>query len=131
MSTEYSDAGASSSGSGNDSGVALVWIGAALVLASWIIFEVIAAEYFVATVSIVIAAVVLALPRLAPDAVGAIAPLGAFTKVGGYALAFAGVVELLGDIRFGYLDGFVAVLGGLVAYAGYVLAFFGARSIKN
>ena len=131
MSTEYPDAGSSSSGSDNDSGVALVWIGAALVLASWIIFEVIAAEYFVSTVSIVIAAVVLALPRLAPDAVGAIAPLGAFTKVGGYALAFTGVVELLGDIRFEYLDGFAAVLGGLIAYAGYVLAFFGARSIKN
>jgi hypothetical protein len=131
MSAEHADANAGSSESGTNSGVALVWIGAALVLASFLVFEVIAGEYFVTTVALVLAAVVLALPRLALGAVTAIAPLPAFTKVGGYALAFAGLVEILDDIRFDAFDGFVSVLGGLVAYAGYVLAFMGARSIRD
>lgn len=126
MTSENYDAGAS----GDNSGVALVWIGAALVLASFVIFEVIAGEYFVTTAAVVLAAVILILPRLAPDAIGAIAPLPAFTKAAGYALAFAGVVELLADIRFDALDEFVAIVGALVAYAGYALAAYGAHSIK-
>jgi hypothetical protein len=110
--------------------VALVWIGAGLVLASWVVFELIARDYFVTTVALVLAAAVVVLPRVAPRAVAAIAPLDAFTKVGGYALAFVGVVELLDDLRFESFDGIMSFLGGLVAYVGYVLAFAGARSIK-
>ena len=131
MTADDTGANVGSSGSGNDSGVALVWIGAALVLGVWIIFEVIATEYFVTTVALVIAAAVLLLPRLAPDAIKAVAPLEALTKLGGYVLAFAGVVEILGDLRFEMFDGFVSVLGGVIAYVGYVLAFLGARSIKS
>ena len=131
MTAENSDANVSSSGSGNSSGVALIWIGAALVLGVWIIFEVITTEYFVTTVALVIAAAVLLLPRLAPDAIKAVAPLEALTKLGGYSLAFAGVVEVLSDLRFEVFDGFAAVLGGLIAYVGYVLAFVGARTIKS
>ena len=116
---------------GNDSGIALVWIGAGLVLASWIVFEIIVGEYFVSNVGLVLAASLVVLPRLAPRAVGAIAPLASFTKVVGYALAFSGVIELLDDLRFEALEDFASILGGLVAYAGYVLAFIGARNIKD
>ena len=128
MTAENHDTNAT--GSKDSSGVALVWIGAGLVLASFVIFEVIAEEYFVTTTAIVIAAAILLLPRLAPDAIAAIAPLPAFTKAAGFTLAFAGAVELLIDIRVGVLDEFVAILGALVAYAGYGLAAYGARSIK-
>lgn len=131
MATEQPDAGPSRTSSGNNSGIALVWIGAGLVIASWIVFEIIAGEYFVANVSLVLAASLLLLPRIAPKAIGAIAPLPAFTKVGGFALAFSGVIELLDDLRFDGLEDFVSVLGGLVAYAGYVVAFIGARAIKD
>lgn len=119
-----------SSGSDSKSGVALVWIGAALVLAAFVLFEIIAGEYFVTTTAVVLAAAILVLPRLAPDAIAAIATLPAFTKALGYFLALAGVVELLDDVRFDVLDEFVAIVGALVAYAGYGLAAYGARSIK-
>ena len=129
MANEQPDAGASESG--NDSGVALVWMGAGLVLASWVIFEIIVGEYFVSNVGLVLAASLVILPRLAPKALGRIAPLSALTKLGGYALAFSGVVELLDDLRFDGLEDFASVVGGLIAYAGYVLAFLGARNIKD
>lgn len=128
MTAENNDA--ISAGPEAKSGVALVWIGAALILAVFVVFEVIAAEYFVTTTAVVLAAGILVLPRLAPDAIGAIATLPAVTKVLGYLLAFSGVVELLDDVRFDVLDEFVAIVGALVAYAGYGLAAYGARSIK-
>ena len=129
MTAEQPDAGTPQSG--NDSGVALVWMGAGLVLASWVFFEIIVGEYFVSTLGTVLAASLILLPRLAPKAIGKVAPLSALTKLGGYALAFTGVVELLDDLRFDGLEDFASVVGGLIAYAGYVLAFLGARNIKD
>lgn len=113
------------------SGVAMVSLGAALVVGAWLLFELIATEYFVTTVAVVIAALIIGLPRLAPGALAEIAPPPVFARVGGYALAIVGVVELLEDLRFDNFDGFISVVGGLVAYAGYVLAFVGARAIRS
>ncbi len=108
------------------SSLGLVQIGCYLVLGVFVIFELIAGEYFVTNVALVVALGVVALPRLAPRAISKPA---VFAKVGGYLLAFAGVVEFLDDIRFDSYDGFVSVVGALIAYVGYVAAFLGARSI--
>ena len=121
MSTEGTPATA---GAGSSTG--LVQIGCYLIIGVFVIFELIARDYFVTNVALVVAIAVLALPRLAPKAIGA---LPAFTKVGGYLLAFAGAIEFLDDIRFDAYDGFLAIVGALVAYVAYVAAFLGARSI--
>lgn len=118
-------------GTTGGSGVAMVSLGAALVVGAWLLFELIATEYFVTTVAVVIAGLVIGLPRLAPGALAEIAPPDVFARVGGYALAIVGVVELLEDLRFDNFDGFISVVGGLVAYAGYALAFLGAQAIKS
>ena len=95
---------------------------------SWLIFEVIAEEYFVTTVAVALGLIILILPRFDVDAISAIAPLVAFLKVAGYALAFVGVVEIIDEIQAGIFDnGASTVIGALVAYAGYALAFFGAK----
>lgn len=131
MATEQPDEGGVPTEATNDAGVALVWIGAGLVLASWLIFEIIIGEYFVTNTSVVLAASLIVLPRIAPKAVRAMAPLWSFVKLLGYGLVLSGLVEFLDDIRFEGLEDFVSILGALVAYAGYVVVFFGARAIND
>lgn len=116
-------------GQGSATGVSMVQLASYIVWAVFLIFEVITEEYFVGSVGLVIAAGIIGLPRLAPGAVEAIAPVTSFVKVSGYLLAFTGVIELLVDIRAEVYDGFAAILGAVLAYVAYVLAFMGARSI--
>jgi hypothetical protein len=113
------------------SGTTMVQLASYLLWGVFFVFEVIAGDYYVANVGLVIAAAVIALPRLAPKAIEVIASVAAFTKVSGYLLAFSGVIELLDDIRFDSYDGFVSVLGAVLAYVAYVMAFVGARSIED
>ncbi len=106
----------------------LISLAALLVAGSWLIFEVIADEYFVTTVAVAIALLILVLPRIDARAITEIAPVYAFLQLSGYALAAVGVVEIIDEIQGGILDaGGTSIIGALVAYAGYVLAFFGAR----
>jgi hypothetical protein len=116
---------------GSTSAENLITLGALLVLASWILFEVIARDYFVTTVAVVLAGAIVALPRFDVEAIKAVAPVSAFLTAGAYALALTGVVELVDDIRYESFDGASATIGALVAYAGYVMAFVGARSTES
>jgi hypothetical protein len=109
--------------------VAMVRLSAMLLLAVFVIFEIIASEYYVANVGLVAALAVLALPTLAKSTIDRINP--AFMKIAGYVIAFSGVIELLDDVRFDVLDEFMAIVGALIAYAAYVMAFLGARGIKD
>ena len=126
-----SDEHAEATGTGTTSAENLITLGALLVLASWIIFEVIAEDYFVTTVAVVLAGAIVVLPRFDVAAITAVAPVSAFLTAGAYALALTGVVELVGDIQFEVFDGASSTIGALVAYAGYGLAFVGARQTNS
>ncbi|MDJ0498821.1 MAG: hypothetical protein QNJ89_13390 [Acidimicrobiia bacterium] len=124
---------AEESGSGNSnplagqSGETLVMWGSLAVLASWLIFDVISDEYGVTSLAVVLALLVVVMPRIDKDA---ITSMGAFTKAMGYGLAIAGVVELVADIDSNIFDaGGTTIIAALIAYAGYVLAFLGARQV--
>lgn len=127
------DTGSSSSNPlAGQSGDTLVTWGALLVLASWVIFEVIAEEYFLATSTVAVALVVAVLPRIDAAAITGVAPTGAFLKLAGYTLVALGIAELVYNIRINIFDqGASAIIGALVAYAGFILAFMGARAIKE
>ncbi len=113
------------------SGDTLVMWGALAVLASWIVFEVIAEEYFVSTLSTALAIFLVALPRLDGDAIKNLAKPASIAKFFGYLLVCAGVVEFVADMRGNIFDrGAAAIIGALVAYAGYALTFIGARKIE-
>ena len=121
----------SSSSSGNSnplagqSGETLVLWGAMAVLASWLIFDVITDEYGVSSLAVVLALVVVVMPRIDRDAISS---MGAFIKATGYGLAIAGAVELVADIDSTIFDaGGATIIAALIAYAGYVLAFLGAQ----
>lgn len=116
------------SGGVNLGGFDLVTVGALLVLASWVIFDLITDDYGPIYVGVVAALIIVALPRLDAGSITSIAPMSAFLKAGGYALALIGVVDILGDLETSILDaGGATIFGALVAWAGYVVAFVGAR----
>jgi hypothetical protein len=117
------------SGSPNVAGLDFVTLGALVVLASWVIFDVITDDYIVATVAAALAAAIVLLPRIDVAAVTSIAPVSAFLKLAGYTLAVVGLVELINDIESNLFDaGGATIFGAIVAYVGYVLAFVGARN---
>ncbi len=113
------------------SGDTLVMWGALLVVASWVVFETIAEEYFISTTSIAVALLLVVVPRIDSAAISSLAKPAAFAKVFGYLLVAAGLSEIVGDIRNNIFDaGGSTIIGALVAYAGYALTFMGARKIE-
>jgi len=113
------------------SGDTLVMWGAMVVLAAWVIFEVIAEEYFVSTLATALAIFLVVVPRIDGDAIKNLARPASIAKLGGYLLVATGVVELVADIRNNIFDaGAGTIIGALIAYAGYALTFIGARKIE-
>lgn len=111
------------------SGEGLVAFAGIILLAVWIIFDVLVDNYGMDNAVPVVAAAAVMLPRINRDTVEKVHRLPVIMKVLGWILAVIGVVEILIDIRFGIFDDFGVVVAALAAYAGYAMAFIGARSI--
>ena len=128
MAEESSSNAGGSNPLAGQSGETLVMWGALIVLASWIIFDVISDEYGITSLAVVLALIIVAIPRIDSEAITGVASMTAFAKAAGYGLAVTGVVELVADIDSNIFDaGGATIFGAIVAYAGYVLAFLGAR----
>lgn len=112
------------------SGEGLVALGGLVVVAGYIIFEVIVAEYFTNWLILLLAIAAAVLPRLNRETVEKVHPLAVMMKTLGYALGILGVLALINDLRFENYDDFASVLGALALYAGAALALVGARQIK-
>ncbi len=113
------------------SGEGLVAFAGIVLLANYVIFEVIFGEYFISYVLLLLAVAAALLPRLRRESVEAVLPLGTLMKVIGYGITILGVFEIVDDVRFDGYDDFGSIIAALAAYAGYAMAFLGARSIKN
>jgi hypothetical protein len=112
------------------SGETMVMAGAALVLSSYLIFQLISRDYGNSGVTVAAAILVLALFQFRPGWVTAIAPIPILLKTLGLIIATVGLLQFLGDVRSEIFDDFATILGAVIAYAGFILAFLGARSIK-
>lgn len=101
----------------------LASLGAALIVANYLFFEVIVEEYFFSTSLLVVASLALLAVwvRSSKDAAEWPVPYGWSMKVLGFAAGVYGLVELITDLRRGVLEGFLTILGALVLYAGVVL----------
>ena len=111
----------------------LAALGAALIAANYLFFEVIVEEYFFATSLLVVASLALLAVwvRSSKDGADWPVPYGWSMKVLGFAAGVYGLVELITDLRRGVLEGFMTILGALVLYAGVVLMVMGARQIST
>lgn len=130
MPEEHDDAAVLAGAGDFTSGEGLVAFAGIVLLAVWLIFDIILASYGMDNTVAVLAATALLLPRVDRAKVEQFHPLASLMKVLGYALVAFGIVEVIIDVRFGALDEFSAVLGALISYAGYAMAFWGARQIE-
>jgi hypothetical protein len=105
----------------------LLMIGAALIVAGWILFGLLIGQYAVPSIFVALAALVL-LSILGMGGVG----VGTGTQRAiGLFIGIAALIEILNDLRFtSFPDGFVDVLAYLVFVVGAALMFWGARGTK-
>ncbi len=104
------------------SGQLLLTVAAILIIGEYLIFGLIANEWYPGEVSLVAATVVVVFALLKNDGSDVV------LKVGGYVIAAAGLWNFLEGIRFGW-DGFIDIVAWVVLALAAVLAFVGARSI--
>jgi len=114
-------------------GERLLALGAAILLADYVLFDVIFGEYFFFTGTILVAGFALFALWVRQDRPAASWPLPYewLLRVLGFTAGFLGAIELLADLRFGVLDRPLDILGGLLVYIGAFLMFWGARQMKG
>lgn len=113
------------------SGEGLVAFAGMVLLAVWVIFQVILGEYSMNPLVPVLAAVAVMLPRLDRTTVEKVLPLPLLMKLTAWAIVLIGMVAVILDVRFNVYEGFASVIGAIGAYAGYAMAFVGARQIST
>ncbi len=113
-------------------GQGMVALSGLLLLAVWLILEVILGEYSQPWIVLLLAAAAAILPRVNRASVEKLHPLPILMKTIGYALAIVGVFvivdEVFNDI-FGTDIG--TIIGALLTYTAFVMAFMGARKIES
>ena len=112
-------------------GEGMVTVAGFVLLAVWLVFEVITDDYGLSYPTVILAALAVILPRVDRGKVEAVQPLPTLMKIVGYGIALVGVFEIVSDLETGAYSQFMTVLAALIAYAGFVVAFMGARSIKT
>jgi hypothetical protein len=114
---------------GGLSGEMLLMISGVLILGVYVLFGLIADEWYPTFLSVVAATFAVILPRVT-GSVGSGISSRALLKVTGYVIAVAGLWDFIFSLRFGW-GGFVDVVGWLILGAAAVLGFLGARAIKE
>ena len=113
---------------GGMSGETMVMVSGILVLGVYVIFGLIANEWYPSFISVVAATFAVILPRVTSVGSGISAPT--LLKITGYVIAVAGLWDFVFTLRFGW-GGFVDVVGWLLLAASAILAFIGARAIHE
>lgn len=110
-------------------GEGMVAVAGMILIALWLIFDVITDDYAISTVALVLAIVVVIAPRM-PDATERMVRLPALMKASGILLGIVGAIEVIGNVESNLFDaGAITIIAALISYAAYATAFLGARSI--
>ena len=119
---------------GMSGGERLMGLGALVILAGYVIFELIMREYSTGTfgvlLSVWILIVIMARRRGAKGASEGLAS-NFWLRVMGYSLTIVGVYFLLGELRAGSIDEFADVLGAIALYGGILIIFLGTRGLPK
>jgi hypothetical protein len=113
---------------GGMSGETMVMVSGILVLGVYVIFGLIANEWYPSFISVVAATFAVILPRV--TSVGSGISGSTLLKITGYVIAVSGLWDFVFTLRFGW-GGFVDVVGWLLLAASAILAFVGARAIHE
>jgi hypothetical protein len=114
----------------NMSGQTLVMIASVVVVAVYLIFGLIANEWFPSDEALIAASFALVLSRIGGNPVGSGISTASLTKIAGYVIAVAGLWDFIETLRFGW-GGFEDVIAWVLLAAAAVVAFLGARSIES
>lgn len=114
---------------GNMSGQTLVMIASVVVVGVYLVFGLIANEWFPESESLIAASLALILTRVGGTPVGSGISSATLIKVAGYVIAVAGVWDFIETLRFGW-GGFEDVVAWVLLAGAAVVAFMGARSIE-
>ena len=113
-------------------GERLVALGAAIVAAVYVLFEVIIDEYFFSTALLLVAAFALAAVwTQSRGGAGWPVSYAWVLRVLGFAALILGIQELLSDLRNGVLDNGADIIAGLALYVGVGIMYFGSRQTSG
>ena len=114
-------------------GERIIALGAILIVADYVMFDVIIDEYFFFTGTLLATLFALVAIWRNHNRPGAEWPVSyAWVLRGlGMTVGVLGAVELLQDLRRGFLDRPADILGALILYTGAFLMFWGARQLRD
>ena len=110
------------------SGEMMVAVSGILILGVYVIFGLIANQWYPSFLSVVAATFAIILPRV--RSVGSGISGSTLLKITGYVIAVAGLWDFVFNLRFGW-GGFVDVVAWLLLGVAAVLAFVGARAVSE
>ena len=114
---------------GNMSGQTLVMLASVVVVAVYLIFGLIANEWYPKSESLIAATFALILTRVERTPVGSGISSASLVKIAGYVIAVAGAWDFIETLRFGW-GGFEDVIAWVLLAGAAVVAFLGAQSIE-
>ena len=114
----------------NMSGKSMVMIASAVVVGVYLIFGLIANEWFPSDEALIAATLALVLSRIEGTPIGSGIGTGSLMKLAGYVIAVAGLWDFIETLRFGW-GGAEDVIAWVLLAGAAVLAFLGARSIQT
>jgi hypothetical protein len=114
---------------GTMSGQTLVMIASVVVVGVYLVFGLIANEWYPESESLIAATFGLILTRVERAPVGSGISSASLLKVAGYVIAVAGAWDFIETLRFGW-GGFEDVIAWVLLAGAAVVAFMGARSIE-
>jgi hypothetical protein len=101
-----------------------------LLLGLWLLFDVILDDYGQGFVTLVLAAIVVIVPRIDPGTVEKYHPVAMIMKIAGYGFGLFLLFEIIFILDNGFPEGALSIIAALLTLAAYVMAFVGARQIK-
>jgi len=114
---------------GNMTGQTLVMIASVVVVGVYLVFGLIANEWYPSFESLIAASFALILTRVSGTPVGSGISSATLIKIAGYVIAVAGAWDFIETLRFGW-GGFEDVLAWVLLAGAAVVAFMGARAIE-
>jgi hypothetical protein len=112
------------------SGEMMVMISGIIILGVYVVFGLIADEWYPSFVSVVASTFAVFLPRMKADTFGPGLTAASLLKITGYVIAVAGLWDFVFSLRFGW-GGAFDVLGWVILGVAAVLGFLGARAVRG